>query len=1030
MLKQKLKNLLIPLICLLFLQSFSQNKTVTGTVTDDNKVPLIGATIIVKGTTKGTETDFDGKFSINVAKENAILLISYLGYATQEVSTNNKTNLNIILKEDAGQLDEIVVVGYGSQKKINLTGAVATIKSDKIKDRPISQASQALQGLTSGVFVNTSSGEAGNDESNIVIRGVGSLNQSSAPLVLIDGIEGSINDVSPSDIASFSVLKDAAAASIYGTRGAKGVILITTKRGKYNQAPVFKYNTYSGFSKPTVLPDMVIDNRTYLNVYRQAAINSGRNFNFDDADIERYANLPSTDRREIAIRNSAPIQSHEISVNGGSENVSYFASLGYLDQDGWLAGNQNFKRYNTRINLDVKLSEKTKFGTSLSYIIKDANLTPKDNLSIKSASSKGSTIFSAAIVGHPITPLLTESGFYANIDQSLGIERNRPNLQGIIDNEKGKLDETSLISNVFLEYNILDGLKAKATLGLNVDDLQTLVTRKEYQAHDQVTEAPLGNGNAFRNRGSLLNLINQNVREFTNIFQLNYDKSFGKHDFKALLGFNRQTRTRDFSEITETQFGSTDLIFLGNGTLQVTNGINNDKSSLISYFGRINYVFDGKYLLEANLRRDGSSRFGANNRWGSFPSFSAGWVISNEKFWGENHFLNFFKIRGSWGILGSEPSDRFGFLTEFQLGEDYINNSGGAITKLGNPDLKWEETENSNIGFNARFLKNKLTFEADYFIRKTTDILVEIDNPLTSGVSGQTTFNAASMQNKGWEASLNYRHKIGEFGFSIGGNITNVKNEILTINPDLADNADRIEIDRADNIWWIRGEPINVIYGHQFAGVFQSQEEIDNGPDHSFIGNPAPGDIKYTDQNGDGVIDLDDRVVLGNRNPEWYYGVNLNLDYKGFELSALLQGTGNAYANLSRETGPFPFAGLRSYWLDAWTPENPNNKIPRVWVDRRGYNGNSIERSGKYNSFWMKNIKYARLKNIQIAYNFPEETLEKTFLTGARIYVNGQNLFTFTSLKDFDPERNTLQNHATSTLPQSKVVTIGVNLTF
>lgn len=1008
----------------------SVQKKISGKVTDANGQPLPGANILIKGTSNGTQTDFEGNFSLTVSNPDAVLVVFYIGFLTQEVPVGGETSLVIALQVDAAKLDEVVVVGYGTQKKINLTGAVNTINSDAIEDRPISQASQALQGLTTGVFVNTNSGEAGNDEARLNIRGIGSLNQSSSPLVLIDGIEGSINDVAVTDIESFSVLKDAAAASIYGTRGAKGVILITTKRGNNDGKTTVKYNSFVGFSSPTVLPDMVLDNRTYLEVYRQAADNSGRNHNVDDAAIERYANLPSTNWQDVLLRESAPIQGHDLSFSGGSQNTNYYLSLGYFDKEGWIKGGQGFKRYNTRLNLNSKIGERLDIGTSLSFVKKEVVLTPKDGFGT-SASSKGSTLFSGAIVAHPITPVFTESGFYGSIESDLGVERNRPAGQGVLDNETGDLDEDIFLGNIFLEYKLTEDLKIKGTLGLNSKNVSITEIKKEFLAYDAVTEQPASGGNALRNEGSSIEQRTSRSTEFTNIIQLNYDKIFGKHELKGLLGFNRQIENRNSTRIEESEFGSTDLIFLGNGTIQETRGILNDDSSLVSFFGRVNYIFDGKYLLEANIRRDGSSRFGANNRWGNFPSFSAGWVVSNEDFWGENSFINQLKFRGSWGILGSEPGDRFAFLSEFQLGEDYIGSSGGALNKLGNPDLKWEETESTNIGVNLGLFNNKVTLEGDYFIRKTTDILVEIENPLTSGISGETTFNAASMENKGWEASIKYRDKIGEhFKFSIGGNITHVKNKILTINPNLTGGADFVERDRADNIWWRRGESINLIYGHKFAGVFQSQEDIDNSPDHSFIDDPEPGDIKYTDQNGDGVIDLDDRVVLGNRNPEWLYGMNFDASYKNFEFSALFQGIGDAYVNLARETGPFPFAGLRSYWLDAWTPENPNNEIPRVWVDRRGYNGNTIEKSGKYNSFWMQNRRYIRLKNVQIAYNLPEKALEKTFITNAKIYVNGENLWTATPLIDFDPERDALQNHATATLPQSKTITFGVNLTF
>lgn len=1001
---------------------------ISGKVTEASSgKPLVGATIKVKGSNVGTFTDEQGAYQLEVPSKAEVLEISFLGYETMEIMINGRTQIDVNLTVNYSDLDEVVVIGYGTQKKINLTGAVALIDGEQFESRPITQTSQALHGLSPGVFINTNSGEPGNDQASIIIRGIGTLNNSN-PLILIDGIEAPINSVNPNDIESINVLKDAASASIYGSRAANGVILITTKNGSFNQKTTISYNGYAGVSNPTVLPDIVWDNRDYMELYREAAINSGRNFGFDDEDIARYDALPSTNWMEQMTRKNAPITSHNLSFQGGTDRVSYYFSNGFLYQQGFLAGENEYARFSSRLNLRAKLTDQLRFGTSIAYFNENGFLTPKDGTG-RSFSDKGSLIFSGAMIQHPVSPVYDQFGRYGSLEADLGIERNRPSGQGVADNETVGLQGNDLLGNAYLEYEPINNLVFRGTVGINYQDEAITDIKKEYITYDPVTGEPWTNGNGTRNRGSILVSNNDKSINVTTWLQGSYNFELGKHGFGVLAGFNREKADLSTVRVDERQFGTKDVISLGQGTeIRTAGGLS--EWGLVSFFGRVNYDYADRYLLEFNLRRDASSRFGANNRWATFPAFSGGWVLSNEDFW-TLKAISFMKLRASWGKLGNQSTNLYPFASQVGLGQDYNTTSGAALVRLGNPDLRWEETTTTDIGLEIGLFDGRIRLEADYFLKQTEDILTDLPNPLTSGISASTTVNAASMENEGWEGLLKYRDDFGPVRLEIGLNVTHVKNVVTAINPDLADEEDRVRLNRSDNVWIIRGEPIYSIFGHQVAGIFQTEEEIAAAPDHSFIGNPAPGDFRYTDTDGDGAITAADQVVIGNRQPEWLYGANFRVEFKGLSFSGLVQGIGPADIYTARMYGPFPFAGVRTFWLDnRWTPENPSETVPRVWVDRRGYNGVSIETGDKQNSFWVQNRAYLRLKNVQLAYTFPQTLLERLPFSDLSIYLNGQNLWTMTDLLDLDPERFSRESHATNVVPQSKIVSVGLNATF
>ncbi len=1012
-----------------------QKKTIKGKVTDENGESLPGVTVFIKGTTYGTITDVDGNYSLEIPDDAEVLVFSFVGMKSQEIAIVGQTQIDVILEEETVGLEEVVAIGYAFQKKANLTGAVSSVSGEIINKRPITQGSQALQGVVSGVFVNTNSGEPGNDDASIIIRGIGTLNNAE-PLVLIDGIEGPLNSINTNDIASINILKDAASASIYGTRAANGVILITTKRGTVGKTTV-NYNGSYGITSPTVLPKTVTDTRLYLETYVKASARTGRSHPFTPALIDEIAALPATDWVGDYV-NTGSIQNHDVAISGGSDKFRYRWSTGYIGQDSYLKGDYYLNRINSRLNVDFSLSKKVNVGVSMAYVNSDNRQAPKGDASgglgsgeINPYGGKGNFLYQILIVNPPNQFVKDEFGRYGGSGgESSRSQRHNP--QGIIDNQWMDIDGNEFLGNAFVEFEPLKDLKIKYTSAINFQQESYQETRLEHEQYDR-----FGNRTAIREAGSQLRTQESTILNYTNWLQASWKKSINDHNFNLLAGVNQETSTIRRIGTYEKGFGSTSLVRIGNGTTSVDIGNFNGEWALQSIFGRINYNYKNKYLIEANIRRDGSSRFGENSRWATFPGVSAGYVISEEDFWNKD-FIGYVKLRGSWGKLGVQSANLYPYASELTLGTDYNGNSGGALTKLGNPDLAWEETTTKDIGIDIKLFGGKVSLDADYFIKESTDILTDLENPLTSGIASKISVNAASIQNKGWDLSLNTSNNIGDLKITTGLNITHVKNKIIEINPALTNQDDKVWVNAANNVWWIRGEPINSMYGHKFDGIFQVEEfnsdgSLVNGMDYTWIGAvPRPGDIKYTDQNGDKIINEEDMVIMGNRNPEWLYGFNLNLEYKGWDLGALFQGVGKINGFIDRYTGNFGHSGLREYWLDGWTEENRSNTIPALFVDREGFSGKSIDGNGglAHNSFWVVDQRYLRLKNIIVGYTVPSKLLEKYSISHLRLYVSGQNLWTISKLDDLDPERNQFTNHLGATLPQQKVVTFGLNLRF
>ena len=944
--KMKLFKTFLLLSSLLFSNSLLAQHQVSGTVTDSDGTSLIGVNILVEGTAVGTITDLDGKYELTVPSEDAVLIFSYTGYNDVKLAIGGQSIIDVTLEEGVS-LDEVVVVGYSTQKKANLTGAVTAVGVEELKDRPLTSAATALQGAAPGVFINQNSGQPGRDNVLIRIRGVGTLNNAN-PLILVDGIEAPISNLNPDDIESITVLKDAASAAIYGSRAANGVVLVTTKRGTGQDGVSFNYNGYYGISEAIRLPDIVDNSATFAELWNEANTNFGEPARFTEQEIADFrANGPNTNLINDMF-DRAPIQQHNFSVSGNSEKTNYRYSFGYLNQDG-VVPKAEFQRFSTRFNLDTRVIDGLQIGVNLA-------LTRGDRAGASEDLSAGgdASIIARMSRTMAVDEVINSDGVFVRPNHGLA--------NAYIWNEQRDFNriDNDILGSTYAEYEILDGLKVKGTAAINYRHWFQSFTNKSMTTADPITNElstdPATARSASRGTWNSLNV--------TTWLQATYEKTFGQHYVKFLGGFNQETSQSE-------NFGGGRQTFISNNILTLNAGDPSTASNyegathwaLQSYFGRLNYVLSDKYLFEANVRYDGSSRF-KNEKWGLFPSFSAGWIISEENFF-NIPAIDFLKIRGSWGQLGNQNIGNFAYARNLSLTENY--NFGGSIaqgvaqTSLGNPDLRWEVTTSSNIGINLHMLNAKLQIEADYFVRLTKDILFNVPVPNITGFGSQI-LNSAEVENKGWEVSASYRERVGDWTFSVGGNVTNVKNEVKKLNKTLAEG----EVDRQISGYTVLqpGSPINAFFGYKATGIFRSQAEFDAAPDHSGI-NPLydVGDVGLEDLNGDGVIGPDDRQVIGNQQPEWVYGLNLSVGYKGFELSALIQGAANYYNyGYSHIFWPFDNShAVDARWEDRFTPSNPDGSMPRIFLGGDGWPSTSVN-----NSFWLLDRTHIRFKKRSI----------------------------------------------------------------
>lgn len=989
----------------------AQQREIKGVVKDENGNTLAGANVVVVGTTNGTTTDANGNFSLTLNGHDDSLKVSYLGFQDKEVPVSNENFLNIVLNSKAVGLNEVVAVGYGTQKKVNLTGSVSSISGEEIANRPVMRASAALEGLAPGVTVTQSSGKPGGDGGDIRIRGIGTLGNSN-PLVLIDGIEGTLDGVDPNDIENISILKDAASAAIYGSRAANGVILITTKSGRSGKLRV-NYNAYFGWQKFTDLQEFA-DGYTYMVALNQAYKNEGRDPLYSDEYLQAYKqnyqtdpdHYPNVDWQKEVFRGSGFLQHHYLSVTGGTEFFKIMGAIAYQDQKGEVP-NYESKRYSFRLNSEMNIEKN--FQIRLRLMGRHSpTLSP-------SGGSSTYGVISEATRTPPVYPAILSDGRFG-----VGWAGTNPLARAL---DGGALNDTyeTFRGTIQANYQPFKGADIELNFSPQYSDTWHKDFLKAVKTYEPDSDVPAYTMPAK----STLNESDSRSWQNTLHFLLKYNRGFGKHNFHFLAGYEQIGYKNDHFNAFRDGFPLPDYQELNSGSIENwQNGGSASEWSLRSYFGRLNYDFAGKYLLEANLRVDGSSRFSEGNKYGIFPSFSAGWRVSEENFMKDIEWLSNLKLRASWGELGNQLIETvnnvtlgtYPFASVINLGVNYIFGgapaNGAAQTDMSNRDISWESSTTKDAGIDIGLFQNKLNITFDYYIRHTTGILLQLPIPDIVGLTNPYQ-NAGVVENTGWGLAVNYSNHEGAFKYNIGFNLSNVKNEVA----DLKGTGPYI-----DGYTIIKeGYPINSLYGYKALGLFQDQEQVNKSPKQ--FGNYAPGDIIYKDVNGDGVINADDRVVIGNQVPRFTFGLSFSAQYKDFDLNLFLQGVGKADVFLYRDAvWAFYNAGKIQTWqLDYWTPDNPDAKYPRLIAQT---SHNNFENS----SYWVYNSAYARLKNAQIGYTLPEGLMARTFIEKLRIYVSGENLLTLDHMpKGWDPER---PSGTANVYPISSTYVFGIDLTF
>ena len=974
-------------------------RVVTGSVTDSDGTALPGATILEVGTNNGTSTDFDGNFSIELENDDASLQISFIGFESQTVSVANTDNISVQLIEADSSLDEVVVTGYGTQLRRNITGSVATIDSEVIENRALTSAGAALSGTTAGVFVSQNSGEAGQDEISIRVRGQSTLNNS-APLIIIDGIEGDINLLNPNDIESISVLKDAASGAIYGSRAANGVVVVKTKRGGRNQDAVFAYEATFGTSEAVKLPDLNSDVVYNMNFKNLARTNFGGEPIYSAAQIAEAGSQTTWWKDPYAdLIQKAPVNVHNLSVTGGSENVNYRVAIGALDQESIATGGNFFDRHNLRINLDASPTDKIEIGTTLSL---SRSVQEGTQQTFNSSTLQGPQALAAQFQNY-LGPAYNEDGNLAMITTAfagfnVGPGTGRNNNMGYANGDYYNIKQTAnnILLNAYVAYSPIENLTIKATGAIRSKSTGSSIFNKKVKNF-------FPDGSFYFAPDTDRNRSDENTEFFTETYFLtaDYNIELGDGSLTALVGYSQE-------ENTITDFRASRDGHLTDGVQVINAGLTLNQQafggatgfSVQSYFARVDYNYMGKYLVEANIRRDGSSRF-KNDKWGVFPSFSAGWIMSEEDFLSSNDLIDFLKIRASWGELGNSNIPNFAFAKALSLDEAY--SFGGVIapgvgqSSLGNENLSWEKTTSTNFGVNL-VLNNGLGVDFDLFKKETTDILYNLPVNVLTGFTSQFV-NAASMETKGWELALNYSKAFGDLKVQLGANISNAENIVTDLNPGIdGSDTDRIFLGNGGILG--EGYRPGAFWGFISDGIFNDASELAAAADHSLMGSEV-GDVKFLDQNGDGVINLDDRTDIGVDIPEMTYGFNVFASYKNWDLGAIFQGIGKAsfqgtFELFKPDAGGMTTANL---WADNWTTTNTDASMPRVWA------GQAASPSDVYPSdFFIWDRAYLRLKNLQIGYTFDNDLIPFDSL---RLFFNGTNLWTSTDFPLIDPEVRT-----------------------
>lgn len=981
-----------------FASSKALRQQVKGKVLDEKGEPIIGATVTEERTSNGTITDYDGMFTLEASKDG-ILTISYIGYKSQQVSIAGKDMVAVTLKEDMEQLDEVVVVGYGSQKKVNLTGAVSTVNAKMLENRTGSDPYNMLTGQIPGVTIVQNSGQPGADMGNLRVRGIGTLGNADA-MVIIDGVESSVNNVNPNDIATISVLKDAAASSIYGVRAANGVILITTKRGTVGK-PIISYSGYVGWQDACRLPKY-LDSYNYALLLNEAYRNDGASVPYSSENLETIKNgsdpdhFANSNQVDAVLSEQGIFHNHHLSVVGGKEEIKYSLAAGFYKKDG-LMPNMSYNRFNLRSNIDSKINDRLDVQLNISAS-RDDRKSPATH-KVYDPDTDLWNIMYHAFRESPLTPIRFQNGnygLYLNEHNSVA----EANLSG-----ESHIYNTYFQGNAGFTYKIIKGLtlKGNAAATFNLQDIY--VDQKRMDFYSAESTEPI------KSTRSMVSNQDKKSLEINLQAYLDYNRTFGKHTIKGLLGYSQirnEYRLLKASRKDLPTNNSLGEIDAGDITTQETGG-NSVAYALRSVFGRVNYGFDDRYLLEANLRYDGSSRFPKNNRFGLFPSFSFGWRISEEDFF-KADFVDNLKLRASWGQLGNQEIDDYLFYNTYSFGYDYsFGNtlfSGISINDvMANTAITWEKTDQMDVGVDADFWGGKLSLTGDFFLKNTHAILLKLPIPDLVGVSAPMQ-NAGKVRNIGFELALTHRNQVNRFRYSTSFNFSYVKNEIIDLNG-------------GDTPGRSVGDPVDNIYGYVCEGIFKSQEEIDNSPKQ--VWGAVPGDLKYADINNDGVVNQNDRKSLGSTFPKINFGLRVNCEYRNFDLTMLLQGAGMVKGVTAGEISQAFMNGgkVTEEWLDRWTPENVNASYPRLTLS-----GSS--RNYMTSSFWVQNASYLKMRNLQIGYTIPKNILSHLGVSNLRLYCSIDNLFTISKFKGLDPEMVTTQ----TMYPLTRNYSFGINLSF
>ena len=991
-------------------------RAVTGIVTDEYGASVIGASVIEKGTTNGVITNIDGEFDI-LTSTNGKLSVSYLGYVSQEISIKDKSSIKIVLKEDLQTLEEVVVVGYGTQKKVNLTGAIGNVNMQEVTSRPITNAGNVLQGKISGVYAMQQSGKPGEDGAVINIRGVGTLNNSE-PLVLIDGFPGSLSEINPLDIESVSVLKDASSAAIYGNRAANGVVLITTKRGG-NQKVKVSYSGYIGFENPTRLPD-VLGSYDYAVLHNEFTQNAGMLPLYDEKVLDKikagndplYPDQSGFDR----MYGNATMHNHHLNLTGGSENLNYAFMFGYLDQDGIMI-KTDYKRYTFRSNFD-------------SYFFKNKRLRLSGKLSGDRGIKNSPTLESGLKMNATFAPLIPMKDINGNW-LSIGGE----------DNDYASTMEGSIRNNLKMHFNALfegsytffEGLNLELSYGfdwtqIKESALKTNVTLLNADGSEKKMASDLSEDNSQMQR-DLLNVLLRFNRTFNN-----------KHEISALAGYTEEKLQYNNQNGYRKNFINNTQPYLSLGDAStMTNSGGAYALGMKSYFGRLGYIYDGKYLFEANVRADGSSRFADGNRWGTFPSFSIAWRLSEENFMKNVQWIDNLKIRASWGKLGNQNINSYYAASDIlSTGANYALNGslkpGVSVNSLANKNTTWETTTQTNIGIDFSIL-GSFNFTLDYFDKITDDILLQIPIPITMGNLTAPYQNVGKVKNRGFELSANWNKRFSnDLQLSTTLNTSFIKNEIL----DLYGRSPII----SEMTVLMEGQAINSFYGYKTDGLYQiSDFEWQNNSDKSIpykernyvlkkgvvaVQNytAQPGDLKFKDLDGDGVVTMSkDRTVIGKQFPDMTYSLQANVRWKNFDLGVFLQGVagidGYTYQEIST-----PFSNRSNsgaWWKGRWTYDNQEAKFPRLIKDDT--------RTNLHSEFYVEDASYLRLKNVELGYTIPKYITSKLGVDYIRLYSSVQNAFTITNYKGYDPEKPVNETRSFA-FPQVRIITLGLNVNF